>query len=218
MKKLLHCLIALLLFSLAFAEDGSQKSGIRPDQDSFPSAAMPAVRASLAQFLAQIPPHSMADYGFANIEEIDQAWAAEPLKLYELDPQKVLDYIPGSSLGDLLRQSREWFVPVRAGAGIKAMLRLEEDQDGELQGVSFGYVPLAGQIQQALAKPELRGYGQPALIISYQAKEFFLAFPEANTEFLYALSSDEAQAKTDDLDGQIARIKALISLNLQQGY
>lgn len=218
MKKLLNCAIILLMFCLALAADIPVDARIWPDQDTFPSEAMPAVRASLSQFLGKIPSNDMADYGFSNFGEISQAWAGLPLKLYELDPQKVLSCCKGSSLGELLRPTREWFVPVMVGSQIKAMLRLEENENCEPRGVSFGYIPLAGQLQQALDLPELRGFGQPALIISYQAQEFFLTFPGAKAEYLYPLSATEAQAQAADLDRQIERIKAVISRNRKQGY
>ncbi|MDD3563601.1 MAG: hypothetical protein PHR32_08010 [Candidatus Cloacimonetes bacterium] len=218
MKKLLNCAIILLMFCLALAADIPVDARIWPDQDTFPSEAMPAVRASLSQFLGKIPSNDMADYGFSNFGEISQAWAGLPLKLYELDSQKVLSFHKGSSLGELLRPTREWFVPVMVGSQIKAMLRLQEDEDSEPRGVSFGYIPLAGQLQQALDLPELQGFGQPALIISYQAQEFFLAFPGAKAEYLYPLSAIEAQAQAADLDRQIERIKAVISRNRKQGY
>lgn len=66
MKKLLNCAIIVLVFCLAFAADISVDARIWPDQDTFPSEAMPAVRASLSQFLGKIPSNDMVVYGFSN--------------------------------------------------------------------------------------------------------------------------------------------------------
>ncbi|HNQ42996.1 MAG TPA: hypothetical protein PKI59_01130, partial [Candidatus Cloacimonadota bacterium] len=144
MKKLVAIVLLLCLAGLIHSKDVSSAS----DQTRFPESGMDAVKEILTGFIALIPPQSIRDYGFYDIQELSEAKPGTPMQLCELDPQKALGLTTGESVMDVLNPTAEWFVPVHTASGIKAMLRLEDDGKGNFHGVSFGYVPLACGLQQ----------------------------------------------------------------------
>lgn len=214
MKTLGTIVLLLCLAGLIYAAD--QSSGFL--QTTFPESRMNDLQDILVSFTALVPTQSLQDYGFANIRELNEAKPGIPLKLFELDPQIALGFKPKGTVLDILTPTREWFVPVHTSSGIRAMLRLAEDRKGGFIGVSFGYVPLARGFEQAALDTRIEDKGPAVLVISYQANEFFLAFPGQEAEILYPLSSEFNVKYGIDVYTQIQRIIPSIMNNLQQGY
>ncbi len=220
MKRLLLCFF--LCFIYVLAQCAVDNPGILSANlsESFPTDKIDLVVYGLQHYLGKIPLNSLGDYGLHSTEELTQARIGESYKLYVIDPDKVLTSQDSSTLEDVLIPSTEWFFTVMIKKEIIAMLRVEQDANGEWQIVSFGYAPLAKQIQQAQVELDLQSSAKPALIVSYQANEFFLGFPFEKPTYLFPLQYNiTANSKPEtELQPILKRLQPIIRRSLQPGF
>gem|GEM_PF-2295797 len=216
MKRTLLCFICIVIYTLIAANN--QDLSRSKHSDTFPFDQMNIINEGLRSYLDKIPINSLGDYGIDSVEKLSFVTLGEAYKLYEINPDCVLKLNNDTTLADILSPTFEWFFPVLIDQATVAMLRVEQDTNGKAQVVSFGYAPLAKQIEHA--KPDLHSCIQPALIVSYQAREFFLGYPSEQPTYLYDLQNNpQAKSKPDtQLQSILKRLQPIIRQNLQAGY
>lgn len=210
------CCTSVWLFSLEINQDNSEDKF----NDVFPSSELTQVETGLSDFIAKIPLNDISIYGFKDKSELNLLTLGKPFRLYILNPDRVIDYKNGNAITNLLEKTKVWYFPVTLDDLIKAFLVVETSGGKEYIPVSFGYIPLANQLNHFMAERKLLEVTDTKLVVCYQAKEFFLAQPELEPQKLYQIQYNylSEQSPDDNLSSNISRIRPLVISNIKAGY
>ncbi len=179
-----------------------------------------AAAEGLPGLLAQIPDGMWSEYGFANGREVAEAKPGRPMPVQTITPAALNAWKPGDPIGGLLSATSLWYVPVRAGGQVRAVLVVDWVEGG-WQAVSLGYVPLAGPLGTLLEQwPESGGY-HPQLVMVVQAQQYLFTVPELGGDNLTPLSGlsmgsrvKEGRSGVGRLDETVAVLKPVVDAHL----
>ena len=133
----------------------------------------------LPAFLASVPLGNRDLYGFTNGTDLAQAQLGVPLRVYAITPTALAGHPAESTLTPLLSETTLWYLPVLVGQDAKAILVVDR-MAGEWKAVSFGYAPLAQELNQIAKQwPASAGY-HPKLVAAFSANRYYFTVPEVN--------------------------------------
>jgi len=101
-----------LFFIVFLAGFFSFSSGFLTADNKTEGKVLQAAQEGLSEFLESIPAHELTYYGFQSLEELSQAELGVPFRVYTILPDELEKYRFPDSLGDILRETPIWFVPV----------------------------------------------------------------------------------------------------------
>jgi hypothetical protein len=144
-----------------------------------PPEVLTAASNGLPAFLASVPLGNRALYGFTNDTDLAQARLGVPLRIYAITPTALASHPAESTLPLLLSETTLWYLPVLVGEDAKAILVVDR-MAGEWKAVSFGYAPLAQELNQIAKQwPASAGY-HPKLVAAFSASRYYFAVPEVD--------------------------------------
>jgi hypothetical protein len=211
-----------IMFSCTFLFSINNTMSLSNDrfQDTFPASALSSIETGFLEFIQKIPVGKMSDYGFSNDQELAKAELGTPFRLYTIKPESVINHKKNISVDQILIKTSQWYFPILVDKSIHAMLVVEESSNRGFKPVSFGYVPLAENLNKAFALKDWELANTPKLVVIYQAKEFFLANPVSHPDRLFPLQIDYAAVKrvNDDLFSNLTRIRTTVDNNMMGGF
>jgi len=148
-----------------------------------------AAQAGLQKYLKLIPNEMIGQYGFENPAQLHSCKLGAALQLHVIPPQNLQKYSVGATVKSLVQNTGVWYFPVTCAGDSKAMLIVAK-MENKWQAVSFGYAPLAKQMQSIQKSwPQQRGY-DPMLVVVYQARQYLFHVPELDSQNLTAISTN----------------------------
>ena len=154
-----------------------------------PPEVTAAAEAGLVDFLADLPPGELPNFGFAEGEDLSAATVGEPWLLYTIHPDDLFSASETTDVGDLVTSTGLWFFPVLLEGRSRCILTVDW-MDGQWEAVALGRAPLAGELEKISKQwPKVRGYS-PKLVAIYQATAYFFTVPEKSPVNLTPLTFD----------------------------
>jgi len=169
---LLLCLLSLLLPGLVLA-DGQA-----------PAEVQRAAEAGLPDFLAALPLHSLADYGFRSPAEAKQASLDHPYHIHTLPPSALTGAISREALSPRLRTTDMWLFPVMVEGEPRVTLLVDLTSDG-YRAVQLGNTILPSLL--AAWEARLPTEAMRRDLGAYEVR--FVRLPQAYSDFLLITSA-----------------------------
>jgi hypothetical protein len=136
--------------------------------ESAATDARTAAIQGIKYWLKVIPGRNLKGYGFSNKTEFTQATLGKPIRVYTIQPQKILHY-KGEGIAAIISATDErWFFPVLVKDRYRTILIIVR-RGGTYKAVGIGYAGLARELNAIAARwPASKGYNIK-LVRVYQA-------------------------------------------------
>lgn len=146
-----------------------------------------AAEAGLRQYLAAIPRAGLEACGIPAAVPAEQISLGHPFPVHALSPAAAAGAEDGTAVDEILAPVSVYYVPVRAGGAIRAILIVDR-VNGEWKTVSLGH-PVIGMALGRLSDewPAGRGF-RPRLVVVPQANELLFTIPEVSRTNLTRLA------------------------------
>ena len=153
-----------------------------------PAEVVEAAVNGLDKFLDAIPSKDLRFYGFSAQQEIDQAKLGEPIRVYTITPDKVIDYEQGAVFISIISSTNLWLVPILSQGETKTLLTVDR-MNGKWKAVAIGSAGLAKQLDEVeISWPSSDGY-EHMLVRIFQAKSDFVVLTKGATVKIKPLKS-----------------------------
>jgi hypothetical protein len=141
-----------------------------------------AAAEGLQPFLGAIPSGDLADYGFVSQDEFAQATLGEPLRVYTIAPDKILNYTPGMELVSLVTPTNIWYFPVFCFGEARTLLTVDL-MNGKWRAVAIGSFGLARQLERLRSHwPQSDGYEHKFVRVFQAQSDFLLVLKGASVK------------------------------------
>lgn len=186
-----------------------------------PEQIRTVAEAGLAGFLARIPAGAGAEFGFPEAGDAARATLGDPLRLLTITPAALRAYRPGDDIDAVVSATDTWYVPVRVGDTVRAVLVVDRTAEG-WRPVSLGYAPLAADLDALQrAWPKSAGF-DPQLVCVFQAQRYLFIIPQRGKRNLTMLPRGavsegerrEAVATLADAAAVLEALKPEVEANL----
>ena len=173
-------LLFLSILVLGLSSFGGAPTSETGDQ----AAVLKAARQGLPLFLKELPDDQRPNFGMFKPEDIFKAEPGLPFPVYTLDPKDLRALSAPRTLGSILKETGDWYVPVLVDREWRLLLTVSR-MEGKWQAVGISEAGLAAEIGMFQAR--WPGLAEAAAVPRDTGMKFLRVF-QASADFMYVLA------------------------------
>ncbi|MCJ7587209.1 MAG: hypothetical protein MUQ00_04820 [Candidatus Aminicenantes bacterium] len=173
-------LLVLSILVLGLSSFGGAPTSETGDQ----AAVLKAARLGLPVFLKELPEDQRPHFGMFKPEDIFKAEPGLPFPVYTLDPKDLRTLSASRTLGTILKETGDWYVPVLVDREWRLLLTVSK-MEGKWQTVGISEADLAAEIGMFQAR--WLGLAEATAVPRESGMKFLRVF-QASADFMYVLA------------------------------
>ncbi|NUM33970.1 MAG: hypothetical protein HUU50_05470 [Candidatus Brocadiae bacterium] len=170
-----------------------------------------AAQDGLERFLALAEPMMLEQMGVKDRAEVRAASLGKPFQMHVITPQALDSYCEGNSVDSLLKAMDSYYFPVLLQGEIKSFLVVALMEE-KWEAVSFGYLPLAQEVNRLLLQRQDREH--PCLAVMFQARAYLYSVRGERMEnlspLIYGVGVDKSYRELQSLGSTVKILKKMV--------